>query len=71
MFTRSVCLVAATALLASISQASAGLVGLPINLKFTLEASNTPIKASADKRTGACLAHTDDVFAGPVAIWTC
>ncbi len=71
MSDRSICLVAAVAVLASISPASAGLLGMPMNLKFTLEASNTPVKASDEMPADACLAHTDDVFAGPIAFRTC
>lgn len=71
MSIRAICLAAAIAASASISPASAGFVGLPMNLKFTLEAPNTLIRAAVDKPADACWAHTDDVLAGPVAIWTC
>jgi hypothetical protein len=69
MLSRSIAFVAAAALLASASPASAGLLGMPMNLKFTLNVSNTSIRVHAEERVDACVLDTDDVFAGPVTIW--
>ena len=68
---RSIAFVAAVALVASASQASAGLLGMPMNLKFALKSSHPIIKAHAEERADACMLHTDDVFAGPATVWTC
>jgi hypothetical protein len=71
MLSRSIAFIAAVALLASASPASAGLLGMPMNLKFKLNFSNTIIKVHAEERIYACMLHTDDIFAGPVTIWDC
>ena len=68
---RSIAFVVAVALFASASQARAGLLGMPLNLKFALESSKAVIKSHAQERADACVLQTDDVFAGPVTVWTC
>jgi hypothetical protein len=71
MLNRSMVFVAAVTLFASASQAGAGLLGSPMNLKFALASTSTVIKSHAEKRLDACVLHSDDVFAGPVTIRTC
>ena len=66
MFNRSTAFVLALALYASDMQAKANLIGMPLNLGL---ASGATIKARTV--SSACMQMTDDVFAGPVAVWSC
>ena len=49
--------------------ASAGLLGMPLNLRVAIEVIN-PDAVSAGP-SPSCLRYTDDVFAGPVLLTGC
>jgi hypothetical protein len=49
----------------------AGLVGMPMNLKYALESSSDLTHAHVQVRPDSCVLHTDDVLIGPVTAWLC
>ena len=59
MLNRSITFVTAVALFAGASHASAGMLGMPMNLKFALESSTTVFKSHAQEPAdGACYKPT-------------
>lgn len=48
------------------SAAMAGLVGMPMNLKFTVDAAHDLTHTRNTRPLGACMIRTDDVLTGPV-----
>jgi len=71
MLNRSIALIAAAAMLASATSAMAGLVGMPMNLKYALESSSYLTHAHVQMPQDSCVLHTDDVLIGPVTAWVC
>lgn len=59
-------LVTATAACIGFQRASAGLLGMPLNLRTTINQINLDA-ASAN----SCLRYTDDVLTGPLPITVC
>lgn len=71
MLDRVITIIAAAALISSTSSAMAGMIGMPMNLKFSLEASQAFTSARAERPADACVVHTDDVLTGPLTAWVC
>ncbi|CCD92778.1 exported hypothetical protein [Bradyrhizobium sp. ORS 375] len=71
MSERLLTIVATAALIAGLSSAHASLLTSPIGLKPAVDASRTMTRADLQAGPGVCVLRTDDVFAGPVALWTC
>lgn len=71
MLNRLIAVAAAVALIATTSSAMAGLIGMPMNLKFSRGAASAPTNARIERPTEACVVHTDDVLTGPVDAWVC